>query len=44
MKFKTHEEVHDEKMKNWRYRFWWYLFTPYYFLARLAMKIKGRAK
>jgi len=27
---KTHKEYHEEQMKKRGYRFWWYLYWPYY--------------
>ena len=29
---------HKEQMKNWRYRFWWYIHTPGYWLDVLRYR------
>jgi len=42
---KSHKEAHDEWMKDWRYRFWWYLYWPYFkIIIPLWVKLKHSAE
>jgi len=33
VRYRTHKEVQREAMKDWRYRFWYYLLAPWYKFA-----------
>ena len=36
----THDEAHKEAMKDFGYRFWYWLMWPLYALLRLWVKVK----
>jgi hypothetical protein len=38
---KTLKEFHDEQMKDWRYRFWWYVYTPKYWLIEPMIRFRA---
>ena len=44
MKLLSHEEAKKESMKDWRYRFWYYILWPKYALIKLWIKIKAKMK
>jgi len=35
-----HRDLHAELMKDWRYRFWWYVYRPRYWLGNLLIRYR----